>query len=159
MLEKQMKKAKGAKESRDPAAEVAAALYLLPNGRYGIPASGLKNAAVSACRFIEGVKMSIVKGALFVMEDAAGLCEIKTGKHEIDQRMVSIGPFGRKVKMVRFRPIFPKWSCTFKVMFDPDTLSAEQVLNLFERAGFSIGLCEFRPEKSGSYGMFSVKRG
>lgn len=159
MLEKQTKRAKGAKEARDPSAEVEAALYRLPNGKYGMPASGLKNAAVSACRFLDGVPMSRAKGAFFVLEDADGLVEIKTKKHSIDERMVAVGPFGRKVKMARFRPRFDEWSCTFKVLFSPDLISAEQLLNLYERAGFSVGLCEFRPEKSGSMGMFRVKRG
>ncbi len=160
MLDKQTKKARGAKEARDPAKEVEAATYKLPNGKYGIPASGLKNCAVSACKFIDGVPMTKARGSFFVLEDADGLVEIKTkGKPAIDERMVAIGPFGKKTKMARFRPRFDDWSVTFKVLYDPDLLSAEQLLNLYERAGFSIGLCEFRPEKSGSLGMFKVKRG
>lgn len=158
MLDKQTKAAKGAKAARDPMAEVEAATYRLPNKKYGIPASGIKNCAVSACKFIEGVPMTRAKGAFFVIEDADGLCEIKTGGLQVDERMVAIGPFGKKTKMARFRPRFDKWQCTFKVLFDPDLLSAEQLLNLYERAGFSVGLCEFRPEKSGSMGMFHVSR-
>lgn len=159
MLEKQTKKAKGAKEARDPMAEVEAATYRLPNGKYGIPASGLKNCAVSACRFIDGVKMTQAKGAFFVLEDQDGLVSLNVkGGPEIDERMVAIGPFGKKTKMARFRPRFDDWSCTFKVLYDPDIISAEQLLNLYERAGFSVGLCEYRPEKSGALGMFHVKR-
>ena len=160
MLEKQTKKAKGAKEARDPMAEIEAATYRLPNKKFGIPASGLKNCEVSACKFIDGVPMTRAKGAFFVMEDADGLVELKTDSGlEIDERMVAIGPFGKKTKMSRFRPRFDDWSVTFKVLYDPDLLSAEQLLNLYERAGFSVGLCEYRPEKSGSMGMFHVKRG
>lgn len=160
MLEKQMKTAKGAKKARDPIAEVEAATYRLPNGKYGIPASGIKNCAVSACRFLDGVKMTQAKGAFFVLEDQDGLCALTVkGKPSIDERMVAIGNFGNKTKMVRFRPRFDEWSCTFKVIYDPDIVSAEQLLNLYERAGFSVGLCEYRPEKSGSMGMFRVKRG
>ena len=159
MLEKQTKAAKGAKAARDPKAEVEAAVYRLPNGKFGIPASGIKNCAVSACKFVEGVPMTRAKGAFFVLEDADGLCEIKTKGMQVDERMVAIGPFGKKTKLARFRPRFDVWSCSFKVIYDPDLLSAEQLLNLYERAGFSVGLCEFRPEKSGSMGMFRVARG
>lgn len=160
MLEKQTKRAKGAKEARNPLQEVEAATYHMPDGGYGIPASGLKNCAVSACKFVDGVPMTRAKGAFFVMEEAEGLVRLNVkGRPEVDERMVAVGPFGRKVKMARFRPRFDKWSCTFKVVYDPDTLSAEQLLNLYERAGFSVGLCEYRPEKSGNLGMFSVKRG
>lgn len=160
MLEKQMKKAKGARENRDPLAEIEAATYYMPDRKsYGIPASGIKNCAVSACRFVDGIKMTQAKGSFFVLEDADGLCKIQTkGKPEIDERMVCIGPFGKKTKMVRFRPRFDKWSCSFRVLYSPDLISPEQLANLFERAGFSVGLCEYRPEKSGNLGMFSVKR-
>jgi hypothetical protein len=161
MLEKQMKKAKGAKESRNIEKEVEAALYRLSGkNRYGMPASGLKNCAVSACRFIEGVPMTRAKGSFFVLEDENGLVEIKSKKgYTVDERPVSIGKFGNKTKMIRFRPRFDDWSCTFKVVYNPNIISAEQLLNLYENAGFSVGLCEFRPEKSGNLGMFEVKRG
>jgi len=157
MLEKHLKKAKGPREARDVRGEVEAALYKLPNGKYGIPASGIKNCAVSACRFIEGVAMTRAKGAFFVIEDANGLVQIDSKKYEIDERPVSIGTFGNKKKMIRFRPRFDEWSCTFEVLYNPDILSADQLVNLFNHAGFSVGLCEYRPERSGSYGMFKVR--
>lgn len=158
MLDKQLKKAKGAKSARNLKEEVEAATYKLPNGKYGIPASGLKNCAVSACKFIEGFPMTKARGAFFVHEDADGLVEIKHNGRRVDERIVRLnGP--ANVPMVRFRPRFDKWSCTFKITYDTDTISAEQLVNIYERAGFSIGLCEYRPEKDGNLGMFRVKRG
>ncbi len=150
----------GAREKRDPQAEFEAAKYRLPNGKYGIPAAGIKNCAVSACRFLDGVKMTQARGAFFVVEDQDGLVPITfKGEPAVDCRMVAIGKFGNKIKTERFRPRFDDWSCSFKVLYDPDIISAEQLLDLYERAGFSVGLCEYRPERSGSLGMFHVKRG
>jgi len=159
MMEKHLKKAKSAKEARDIAAEVESALYRLSNGKYAIPASGLKNCAISACRFIDGVPMTKARGAFFVLADEGSLVEIKAKTHEIDERPVAIGPFGKKTKMIRYRPRFDEWSCTFKIRYNPNVISAEQLLNLYENAGFSVGLCEYRPEKSGDHGMFHVRRG
>lgn len=156
MMEKQTKTARGPRAERNVQAEVQAALYKLPDGSYGIPASGIKNCAVSACRFVEGVPMTRAKGSFFIIEDAAGLVRIKAKKYEVDERPVAVGTFGNKKKMIRFRPVFNEWSCTFKVKFNPDIISAAQLVNLFNHAGFSVGLCEYRPERSGNYGMFRV---
>ena len=164
MLEKQMKRAKAAKPARDPEAEVQAALYVIESKStkkakfYGIPAGGLKNCCVSACRFISGVPMTIARGAFQIISDnPENLIEIKGSKPVIDERIVRIGGF-KKTAMVRFRPRFDEWSLSFKVKYNQSIISPEQLLNLFENAGFAVGLCEHRPEKNGNNGMFSVKR-
>lgn len=160
-MEKHTKGAKKAKAARDPLAEVEAACYKLSDGTYGVPASGLKNCAVSACRFIEGVPMTRAKGSFFVVPSEPGgdLVRIKSkGGRQIDERPVAVGTFGNKKKMIRFRPKFIDWELTFDIVFDSSIISPEQLANLYDQAGFSVGLCEFRPERSGSHGMFHVQR-
>src|SRR5688500_19352718 len=46
MLDKQMKKAVGGKEAKDPSADFQASLYHLPDGGYGFPAVAFTSAAV-----------------------------------------------------------------------------------------------------------------
>jgi hypothetical protein len=161
MLEKQMKTAKKAKEARDPKKEYEASLYRMPGKKnvYGVPVGGVKNAAVSACRFIDGIPMTLAKGAFHVLDETGtGLIPIKGSDPVMDERICRIGPFGKKVAITRFRGRFDKWSLTFKVQYNSRIISPSQLLNLFENSGFSVGLCEFRPEKSGSLGMFEVLR-
>jgi hypothetical protein len=58
---------------------------------------------------------------------------------------------------IRYRGEFKKWMCEITVNFDASMLSAEQVYNLFNRAGFAVGVGERRPEKEGAgYGRFHV---
>src|SRR5690349_8272996 len=45
MLDKQMKKAKAAKEAKDPRADFEASMYRLADGGYGFPSVAFKNAA------------------------------------------------------------------------------------------------------------------
>jgi hypothetical protein len=162
--EKQTGRAKAAKAFRDKEAEYQNSLYTLPKGaskhKYGMPLMGLKNVAVSACSFIGGISKVKARGAFHVVAEpgCGALIPIK-GEPTMDESMVRIGPFGKKVAMPRYRGRFDKWEVTFKIKYNKNVISPEQILNLYENAGFSIGLCEWRPEKNGAFGMFRVKRG
>jgi hypothetical protein len=67
MLDKQMKKAKTAKEAKDPERDYEGAFYRLPNGKPGFPTIAFKQAAVSAGgRFSDGLKMTELRGSFFI---------------------------------------------------------------------------------------------
>ena len=63
MLDKQMKRAKPGREAKSPEQDYQDSLYPLPEGGYGFPSVAFKSAAVSACRFADGVTMTVAKGA------------------------------------------------------------------------------------------------
>ena len=58
---------------------------------------------------------------------------------------------------LRHRGQFFPWSVEVPVRFNRRMITAEQVVNLFNIAGFSTGVGEWRPQKKGSYGMFHVE--
>src|SRR6058998_1153627 len=66
MLDKQMKKPKTQKEAKDPKKGYEESLYVHPAGGYGFPCVAFKAAAVAACRFSDGIKMTIARGAFHV---------------------------------------------------------------------------------------------
>ena len=45
---------------------------------------------------------------------------------------------------------------TSLVKFNAALLSAEQVVNLFQTAGFAVGIGDWRPERNGLFGRFHV---
>ena len=57
---------------------------------------------------------------------------------------------------IRWRPGFRNWSCEFMIDYNASVITIEQLINLVEIAGYSVGLCEWRPEKNGPYGRFRV---
>jgi hypothetical protein len=143
--DKQGKKAKGAKEKRDPEAEYNAALYSNGNGGYAFPASGFKRAAVSACRFVDGMAMTEARGMFHVVGDLVTI----EGEPEMREDMVRIG---MGVADIRYRPSFKQWRATISVDYNAAAISPEQLINLFNIAGFGVGVGEGRPEKTGALG-------
>lgn len=159
--DKQGQKAKGAREKRNPNAEYLAAHYCMPGTgkagdkktKYGVPAAGLKNCAVTACRFVDGMQMTFARGAFHVLEDAGGLVVVKYKATNMRTDTVRL-PNGNLD--LRYRPEFHDWSIRVRIRYNKTAISPEQIVNLFNNAGFGVGLCEWRPEKNGSHGMFEV---
>jgi hypothetical protein len=162
MLAKQMKKAKTAKDAKDPWSDFCESLYWLSakpakpteddvtKAEFGFPCVAFKAAAVGACRFSEGIKMTEARGAFHVSGE---LVKIESDPPKMRQDMVRIA---MGTADVRFRGEFTQWAATITVAYNAAALSPEQIVNLFNLAGFGVGVGEWRPEKDGSYGRFHV---
>lgn len=155
----QQGKAKNKRPPKNPKAEFEGALYVMEKAtgrkktRYGFPSSGFKQAAVSACRYVEGVKMTAAKGSFHVMGE---LSEIIGAPPIMRTDMVRIGGFGNKVADVRYRPEFTEWAVKLKIRYNADAITPDRIAHLLNIAGFSVGIGEWRPEKGGQFGQFSV---
>ena len=150
MLDKQMKKATTKKAAKDPHQDYLDSLYEHPEGGYGFPAVAFKSAAVSACRAIDGVTMVQARGSFHVLGELVKI----DGKPSMREDMVRIG---MGTADIRYRGEFKEWKAEIVVRFNANVMSADQLVNLFNHAGFHVGVGENRPEKSGgNYGMFQV---
>lgn len=150
MLAKQMKKAKQAKEAKDPERDFQESLYHHPEGGYGFPAVAFKSAAVDSCSHIAGVTKVEARGAFHIIGDMVRIEGTPTKRED----MVRIG---MGTADIRYRGEFKTWSSQFTVRYNCNVLSPEQILNLFNTAGFAVGVGEWRPQKDGSFGMFHVE--
>ena len=168
IIDAQMKKPK-TKELRNPIEDGMRALYWLtpiPNefteesfekalkegARFGFPAKGIKASIVSGAyrNKLTPDKVSL-NGAFLIPED---LVEIKYKDLHIREDYVRIAHNGTDV---RFRPEFDGWSMTFKMQYNENAYSLEQILNFINLGGFSCGLGEMRTEKGGNNGSYTVK--
>lgn len=137
---------------RNPEESFKESLYPIPGKAhaYGFPASGFKKAAVSACRQIDTVNMTFVRGAFFVLGD---LVEI-IGKPSLREDIVRLNG---SVADIRYRAEFKTWDATLMIEYNKGSITKEMIINLINLAGFSVGVGEWRPEKSGPFGRFVVK--
>jgi hypothetical protein len=162
MRDKQMGVASKKKEFKVPENDFNGARYRDLQGRDCAPALAFKNAAVEA-GVLAGVFKTILRKALFVLGDWIPILDQdgqpysdKGTRPVMREDMVRVG---QGTADLRYRPMYEKWSCKVPVEFNPRIISAEQLMNLFDNAGYSIGLCEWRPEKDGQFGRFRVRVG
>jgi len=79
---------------------------------------------------------------------------IESDKPIMREDVVTIG---QGTTDLRYRPEFKNWKAVIKVEFLEDVISPEQIVNIFELAGFCSGIGEDRPNKKGhTFGMFHV---
>lgn len=158
MLDKHMKKAKGGKEAKDPEQDYRSGLYHYPDGGFGFPVVAFKDAAVSACRYVDGLPMTVARGAFHVNgrmgDDGRELAKIEGSDPTKREDMVRVG---MGTADIRYRPYFDPWSVKLDLVYNPQALSLEQIVNLFNIAGFGVGVGEYRPERNGQWGRFHVE--
>ena len=162
MLDKQMKKATSGKEAKDPFADFCNSLYWLTEkpekptmedvlkARFGFPTIAFKAAAVDS-GYQQGVleKKTTARGAFHIIGEYAEI----NGTPEMREDMVRIG---MGTADIRYRGEFKDWSTVLHIRYNANAMSVEQIVNLFNVAGFACGVGEWRPQKDGSYGCFHV---
>lgn len=162
MLDKQMKKATKGKDAKDPWMDYCESMYWLDgmpdnpteddikSARFGFPACAFKAAAVDA-GYQQGVlaKKTTARGAFHILGD---MVEIE-GTPNMREDMVRIG---MGTADIRYRGEFKEWSAVLTIRYNPQVMSAEQIINLINMGGFANGVGEWRPSKDGSYGTFHV---
>ncbi len=147
------------------------------NGNDCVEARWLKAMLVTAAtRYGEiGIPGTQLRGALFVRGDLIPikydgvepwdslLPYLEEGAKGLVPRMrrdvVRVGKHPNKVPDLRYRPSYRNWSLDIEIEFEPALISLAALHHLVRRAGSSVGLCEWRPEKSpaGIYGRFDLE--
>lgn len=117
------------------------------------------------------VKSSIVQGAklhklgsafnrcVMILEDMVEVThsgpkrpkDMWNDKSCVDARSVIV-----RGRVMRYRPKLNDWSMQFDLLFDETMIDRAQIVTASENAGKYIGIGDYRPEKSGTFGRFSV---
>lgn len=172
MLRKQQKKATAGREARAEAyVEYAKTLYwinpampaveemtesevldLISKATFGFPVVGFKAAAIDA-GYQQGIlaKKTTARGAFHIVNGEFAIIE---GKPTMREDIVRIG---MGTADVRFRAEFKQWATTLFIQYNKNSMSAEQIISLFNAGGFANGVGEWRPSRDGDYGRFHVE--
>ena len=148
--DKQQKKAKGPKDARNPTEEFEDACHVISEGVYGFPAVGIKKALVVAGGRFADEKMTHLRGVINIMSDMIEI-KAKAPKMRSDTVRLSNG-----VTSIAYRPMFMPWEMEVPVKFNASIIGEAQILNLFQIAGFSVGIGAWRPECNGTFGTFAL---
>lgn len=158
MREKQTGKATAGRAPKNPEECFREAIYFHPDStdkkpRYCFPGTAFKKAAVRAAKGL-GLVMTDVRASFIVSDDMVEI--VSPNPPVMREDMVRNS---NKVADIRYRPEFKQWSADVNVQFNANMISAEQLINLFHHAGFSVGVGDWRNEKDGVHGAFRVAIG
>ena len=122
--------------------------------------TAFKAATTGAARFYDkSITMTALRQFLFfrgvmTKADAQMLVEIH-GEPEMREDVVRLGGASRSADL-RYRPMFPAWSCTLDVTYVKSSIDRNSVLSLIDAGGMGIGVGEWRPEKRGEFGTYTI---
>lgn len=134
--------------------------YFTDCKRTGFPAVGFKLAMVKAGYQVFKWPQTTLKAAIHVVGDGNSLANGEDlveihGEHRMREDMVRVGTIN-KVASPRYRAEYPEWSAVLKIQFLENVISEEAIYSILQAAGFANGVGEWRPERSGVHGKFSI---
>lgn len=149
MLDKQMKVATAGKQAKDPQEDFEQSIYLARDGLPGFPSVAFKAAAVDAAIAMDFKKTNL-RQSFHIEKD---MVPILGSAPRAREDMVRVG---MGTADIRFRAEFEQWGTLLPITINIGLLSIDQLVHLFNAAGFGIGIGEWRPQRDGQFGRFRV---
>lgn len=130
--------------------------------KFGFPVTGIKQSIITgAYRAGLDVKQTELRGTFFLSgateASTSDIAEIIGSTPEPREDMVRVGGISKSAD-IRYRAEFTDWEIPLKLTYHKNgKYTLEQILNFVNYGGFVVGIGEWRPEKDGQFGMFSLK--
>lgn len=150
------------KEPRDPMRDYQQSLYVIGPETYGFPSDGIKKSLVKAGQRFAGEYATVLNGIMRIggeLVESEGRVLVPIVAPDGPRMHGARRVLGGRTTSVVYRAAFFPWSMEVPVSFDADIMTDKQIVNMFARAGESVGIGGFRPEKSGSMGTWRIVGG
>lgn len=153
-------KAKRGTRIPEPADEAEAGCYRMEDGALAIKGEAPRGAILHAAGAWKTKRSATMKSHLShitVIEELTPLLD-RAGEpltsYEIDRRRAIV----QKQGIIRARPKFNEWSCTFTIEYDPVLVPEPKlIVDILQDAGGRIGIGDYRPKCNGWFGRFGVR--
>lgn len=159
---KQQKKAVKAKEERKPEEEFKNARYLDSEEHECVPITAVKKSLVSAATAFDDLTKVALRQAIFVSpaDSTADLVPIENpdGTLAVGVMREDAVTIGQGTRGLVYRPEYREWQIRVRIEYNPRLVSEEQLLALVDQAGWGVGICEGRPEKTSALGWGRFER-
>lgn len=161
--DKQGKRARKVKEARQPVEEFLAARVVDGQLRECVPVTALKKAIISAATAFDDLTKVALRQAVFVFptDDPASMLvpiELYDGSPAVGVMREDAVTIGMNTRGLSYRPEYSEWQLRVSINYNPRLVSQEQLLALIDQAGWGVGICEGRPEKSSALGWGRFQR-
>jgi hypothetical protein len=132
-------------------------LYQDENGKTQLPATYIRNSIVEASQQFKIVgkgKSTYSKLVASTVQIEPFYIELDAGKYEVF-RISAVNPM-TKGRMMTERPKYDKWSASFEIILNDDSVPVSVINEILEQAGKYVGIGDWRPEKKGMFGKFMI---
>lgn len=155
--DKQAKKAKEKKGAREPHEEFRAARYVDEKGRECVPITAIKKAIIAAATAFDDITKVGLRQAVFIdSADEPGVSFIPIcnydGTPAVGVMREDAVTIGINTRGLTYRPMYKEWQFRISIEYNSRIVSEEQLLALVDQAGWGVGLCEGRPERTSALG-------
>ena len=125
----------------------------ITGGIFGFPSVAFKAAMVEACTSTgKAITKVQARQAFHINGEFTRI----NGQPRMREDMVRLNG---QTADIRYRGGFKEWSAVLSIRYNTRVLTAEQIVNLLNIAGFSVGVGEWRSERDGGFGLFHVASG
>ena len=122
----------------------------ITDGVFGFPSVAFKAAMVEACTSTgKAITKVQARQAFHINGEFTRII----GQPRMREDMVRLNG---QTADIRYRGGFKQWSAVLSIRYNTRVLTAEQIINLLNIAGFSVGVGEWRSERDGGFGLFHV---